>query len=63
MIPNGIIRKAKSEGREAKSEGQRLNYFAVKKLPTLLSGITSKNYSYFYFLNCLHSFRTTNKLE
>ena len=40
-----------------------MNYFAVKKLSTLLSGITSKNYSYFYCLNCLHSFRTTNKLE
>ena len=33
-----------------------------KKLSALLRGITSKNYSYFC-LNCLHSFRTKNKLE
>ena len=33
-----------------------------KKLSALLRGITSKNYGYFC-LNCLHSFRTKNKLE
>ena len=34
-----------------------------KKLSALLRGITSKNNDGFYFLNCLHSFRTKNKLE
>ena len=33
-----------------------------KKLSTLLRGITSKNHGYFCF-NCLHSFRTENKLK
>ena len=32
-------------------------------MSALLRGITSKNYGDFYFLNCLHSFRTKNKLE
>ena len=36
---------------------------AVKKLSALLRGISSKNNGYFYCLNCLHSFRTKNKLE
>ena len=34
-----------------------------KKLSSLLTGITSKYYGDFYYLNCLHSFRTKNKLE
>ena len=34
-----------------------------KKLSALLRGITSKNCGDFYCLNCLHSFRTKNKLE
>ena len=55
MIPNW-------EKREATSKGQ-WNYLAVKKLSALLRGITSKNNSGFYCLNCLHSFRTKNKLE
>ena len=33
-----------------------------KNLSTLLRGITSKNHGYFCF-NCLHSFRTENKLK
>ena len=36
---------------------------AVKKLSALLRGITSKTNGDFYCLNCLHSFRTKNKLE
>ena len=32
-------------------------------LSALLRGITSKHCSDFYCLNCLHSFRTKNKLE
>ena len=47
MIPNG--------------EGQR--YIAVKQIPRLLKGVTSKHHGDFYCLNCLHSFRTKNKLE
>ena len=34
-----------------------------KKLSALLRGIISKNNGDFYCLNCLHSFRTKNKLE
>ena len=33
---------------------------AVKKLSTLLRGVTSKH-GVFYCLNCLHSFKTENK--
>ena len=36
---------------------------AVKKLSALLRETTSKNNGGFYCLNCLHSFRTKNKLE
>ena len=39
------------------------HYLAVKKLSTLLRGIRSKNNGYSYCLNCLHSFRTKNKVE
>ena len=42
-------------------EGQ--HYLAVKRLSTLLSGITSKHRSDFCYLNCLHSFRTGIKLK
>ena len=49
MIPNG--------------EGQWWHYIAVKKLSALIRGITSKNNGHFYCLDCLHSFRTKNKLE
>ena len=34
-----------------------------KKLSALLRDITSKNNGHFYCLNCLHCFRTKNKLE
>ena len=57
MISNGEICKATSEGQ------RRWNYLAVKKLSALLRGITLKNNDDFYCLNCLHSFRTKNKLE
>ena len=36
--------------------------FAVEKLLTLLRGITSKK-SWFYCLDCFHSFRIKSKLE
>ena len=42
-------------------EGQ--HYLAVKKLSTLVRGITSKYHGDSYCLNCLHSFRTENKFK
>ena len=51
MIPNGV-------GREAKSKRQ-FCYLGVKKLSTLLREITSKDNGNFYYLNSLHSFKTT----
>ena len=38
-------------------------YLAVKKLSTLLRGITSKRHDDFYSFNCLHSFKTENKFK
>ena len=38
-------------------------YFAVKKFSTLLRGIISKYHGDFYCLNCVHSFKTKNKLK
>ena len=52
-----MIGKEKSEGR------RQWHYLAVKKLLGLLREITSKYYSGFYCLNCLHSFRTKSKLD
>ena len=43
------------------SNGEGWHYIAVKKLSTLLRGITSKHHSDFHCLNCLHSLRTENK--
>ena len=43
--------------------GERWYYLAVKRLSVLMRGIKSANNSNFYCLNCLHSFRTKNKLE
>ena len=40
-----------------------LYYLAVKKLSELLRGIFSKHNDDFYCFNCLHSFRTENKLK
>ena len=58
------LHEAKSEGREAKSEGlQRWHYLAVKKLLALLRGITSKHHSDFHCLKCFHSFATENKFQ
>ena len=44
------------------NEEKQWHYLALKKVSTLLRGIT-KNNGDFYCLNCLHSFRTKNKLE
>ena len=48
---------------DPKRRKKGLHYLPVKKLSTLLRGITSKHDSGFYCLNCLHSFRTENKLK
>ena len=39
------------------------HYLAVKKLSTLFRGITSKGHGSFHCLNCLHSFKSENKLK
>ena len=45
------------------SNGEGWHYLTVKNLSALLIGIRSKGNGEFYSLNCLHSFRTKNKLE
>ena len=46
------------------SNGENWHYLAVKYLSRLLRGITSNyNSDYYYCLNCLHSYRTENKLN
>ena len=44
-------------------EKEGCHYLAVKKIFTLLRGITSKHNGDFYCFNCLHTFRTENKLK
>ena len=43
--------------------GEGWHYLVLKKLSAFLTGITSKHYGDFYYLNCLHSFATENKQE
>ena len=45
------------------SNGENWHYLVVKSLSGLLTGITSNHKEDFYRLNCLHSYRTKNKLE
>ena len=45
----------------ANKEKEVWHYLAVKKLSALSKRITSKYNGDFYFLNCVHSFRTENK--
>ena len=42
---------------------EECHYLALKKLTTWLRWVTSKHHGDFYYLNCLHSFRTENKLK
>ena len=42
---------------------EKWHYFAVKKLSALLGEITSNHVGGFYCLNCLHSYRTKDKLK
>ena len=44
-------------------DGEGWHYLAVKILSAFFRGITSKHHSYFYCLNCLHSFATEIKRE
>ena len=44
-------------------EKEGWHYLPVKKLSALLHGITSKYKGDFYCMNCLHYFRTKNKLK
>ena len=44
-------------------EKEGCHYLSVKKLPTLLRGVTSKHNGDFYCLKCFHSFRTENELK
>ena len=44
-------------------EKEVLHYLAVKTFSAFLSGVTSKHNGNFYCLNCLHSYRTENKLK
>ena len=39
------------------------HYLAIKNISGLLKGITSNHNGDFYCLNCLHSYRTKNKLK
>ena len=39
------------------------HYLAVKNLPTLSRGITSKDHGDLYYLNVFHSFRTEFELK
>ena len=45
------------------TDGTKWHYLAVKKLCSLLRGITSNHNGDFYCLNCFHSYRTENKLK
>ena len=45
------------------TDGKEWHYLAVEKLSALLRRITSNHNGDFYCINCLHSFRTRNKLK
>ena len=45
------------------NDGEKWHYLAVNKLSALLKGITLNNQGEFYCLNCLHLYRTKEKLK
>ena len=45
------------------TDGEKWHYLAVKKLSTLLRGITGNNNGDFYCLNCFHSYTAEDKLK
>ena len=44
-------------------DGKGCHYLAAKSIPALLRGITSNHNGDFYCFNCLHSYRTKEKLK
>ena len=44
-------------------DGKNWHYLVVKRLSSLLKGITSNHDRHLYCLNCFHSNRTENKLK
>ena len=57
------MRKTNNSINDSKWREEVWHYLAIKRLSTLLRGITSKHHSDFYCLNCLQSSRTENKLK
>ena len=45
------------------TDGEKWHYFAVKSLPALFRGITSKHEGDIYCLNCFQSYTAENKLK
>ena len=45
------------------TDNKKMHYLVVKSLSALFRGKNSKNNGDFYCLNCLHSYRTKNKLS
>ena len=45
------------------TDGKKWHYLAIKKLSTLLRGITSKHGGHSYCINCFHSYSTKEKLK
>ena len=45
------------------TDGEKRHYFTVNRLSGLFHGITPKHNDNHYCMNCLHSFKTKNKLE
>ena len=45
------------------TDGKTWLYLAVKKMSALLRGVTSNHLGDFYYLNCLHLYRTEDKLK
>ena len=45
------------------SDSKKWHYLVVKKMSALLKGITSKHDRHHYCLNCLHSYRTKERLK
>ena len=45
------------------TDGIKWHYLFLKKLSAVFKGVTSKHDRDFYCFNCLHSFRTKNKLK
>ena len=45
------------------TDNKKWYYLAVKSLPALLKGVTSKHDGNFYCLNCFYSYITKDKLK